>query len=60
MRFPIDVVYLDKNMRVVGIETVKPWRLGHFFHGAWHVLELGEGKAEKLYFGALLTEKPVE
>ena len=48
MRFPIDVVYLDDNMQVVGVETVKPWRLGHIFRGAKHVLELEVGKAREL------------
>ena len=48
MRFPIDVVYLDDNMQVVGVETVKPWRLGHIFRGAKHVLELDAGKARDL------------
>ena len=48
MRFPIDVVYLDSGMRVVGIETVKPWRLGGMFPGVKHVLELGAGCAREL------------
>ena len=48
MRFPIDVVYLNDSMQVVGVETVKPWRLGHIFRGAKHVLELEAGKARDL------------
>ena len=51
MRFPIDVIYLDSVMRVVGIETVKPWRLGGIFPGAKHVLELGAGCARDLVPG---------
>lgn len=43
MRFPIDVLYLDNEMRVVGKETVSPWRLGSVFPGAKHVLELKAG-----------------
>lgn len=55
MRFPIDAVYLSAEMKVVGIETLKPWRLGHFFKGAKHVLELPEGfAAGKIAVGDLL------
>ena len=28
MRFPIDAVYLDRDMQVVAVETVKPWAPG--------------------------------
>ncbi len=55
MRFPIDVVYLDKEMRVVTVETVKPWRLGRIHTGVKHVLELGAGCA-----GDLAPGMPVE
>ncbi len=48
MRFPIDVVYLDEEMRVVTVETVKPWRLGGIHPGVKHVLELGAGCAGDL------------
>lgn len=51
MRFPIDAVYLDGHMRVVGAETVKPWRLGGQFPGARHVLELPAGSARALIPG---------
>ena len=45
MRFPIDTVYLDGNYRVVGLETVAPWRVGHLFRGAKHTLEVTAGSA---------------
>ena len=48
MRFPIDVIYLNDDMRVVAIETVKPWRLGGVFPDAKHVLELEAGSARAL------------
>jgi uncharacterized membrane protein (UPF0127 family) len=48
MRFPIDAVYLDAQLRVVGAETVAPWRVGHLFRGARHVLELAAGAAAGL------------
>lgn len=51
MRFPIDAVYLDKGMRVVAVETVKPWRLGGIYPGARHVLELSAGAGRDLVPG---------
>ena len=45
MKIPIDVVYLDKDYTVVGIETVKPWKVGHFFKEARHILEVKAGSA---------------
>ena len=59
MRFPIDVVYLDDDMTVVGIETVNPWRLGSIFPGAKHVLELGAGCAGELAPGMQIEWKEV-
>lgn len=46
MRFPIDVIYLSQEMKVVGLETVRPWRVGHYFKDAAHVLELPAGSCE--------------
>ena len=57
MRFPLDVVYLDDSMRVVGIETVKPWRLGSIFPNAKHVLELEAGCARDLAQGMQIEWK---
>lgn len=57
MRFPIDVIYLSKDMTVVGIETVKPWRVGRIFPGAKHVLELEENRGSGLQVGMKLTWK---
>ncbi len=55
MRFPIDTVYLSAKMEVLGIETVKPWRIGHFFRGTKHVLELPGGfAAGKIRVGDIL------
>ena len=46
MRFAIDVVFLDRAMRVVGISPrVRPWRLAGR-RGARHALELPAGEAE--------------
>lgn len=48
MRFPIDVVYLDREMKVLYVETVRPWRVGRLVKGSRNVLELEEGKAVSL------------
>lgn len=45
MRFPIDVVFLDGDLRVLGIAAdVRPWRL-RWRRGARQVLELPAGEA---------------
>lgn len=48
MKIPIDAIYLSREMKVLGVETLKPWRIGKYFRNAAHVLELGEGKASKV------------
>lgn len=45
MRFPIDVVFLDRDWTVVGVRSgVRPWRLAGA-RGAVAALELAEGAA---------------
>jgi uncharacterized protein len=45
MRFPIDVVFLDRDLRVVRVAAdVGPWRL-RWGRGARQVLELAAGEA---------------
>jgi uncharacterized protein len=48
MKFPIDVVYLNADMMVTGIETIPPWKIGKLIRGTSHTLELEEGKAQAL------------
>ena len=44
MRFPIDAVYLNRDLEVVGLDAdLKPWRIGRFYRGARYVLELPAG-----------------
>jgi uncharacterized membrane protein (UPF0127 family) len=44
MSIPIDVLYLDKEDRVVGMDkNLRPWRIGGFYRGARRVLELPSG-----------------
>ncbi|MGN0267464.1 MAG: DUF192 domain-containing protein [Lachnospiraceae bacterium] len=55
MKIPIDVVYFDKQYRIVGIETVQPWKIGHRYKGARHILEVGAGAASRLQVGDVLV-----
>jgi len=48
MKFTIDVVYLNAEMVVTGMETIPPWRIGKWVRGTKHTLELEEGKAQLL------------
>src|SRR4051795_8649013 len=41
MRFPIDVAYLDRRLRVIAVRTMKPGRLGLPRLHSRHVLEAG-------------------
>ena len=57
MRFPIDVVFLDRENRVVDVEReLVPWRTAKR-RGAKAVLELSAGEADRvgLTAGAVLT-----
>jgi len=47
MRFPIDVIFLDRENRVVRIvPALKPWRMALGGRGAHSALELNAGAAE--------------
>lgn len=44
MRFAIDVIYVDKNLKVKRVyENLKPWRMTRFVIGADSVIELPAG-----------------
>jgi uncharacterized protein len=48
VRFPIDAVFLDRDMQVMKIShEMKPWRLAGFW-GASSVLELAAGECRRL------------
>ena len=48
MRFPIDVVFLSNDFVVVKIlDNLKPWRASPIVRGAFKVIELEVGSAEK-------------
>lgn len=47
MRFPIDVAYLDRHLRVLAVRTMPPGRLGRPRLRARHVLEAEAGAMER-------------
>ncbi len=48
MRVSLDILHLDKNLRILHIETLKPWRVGRLVWAAVSVLELRFGEAQRL------------
>jgi uncharacterized membrane protein (UPF0127 family) len=55
MKFTIDAVYLSKDMKVLYIETVKPWKVGKMVKNCAHVLELAEGAAKNISVGDIIV-----
>jgi uncharacterized protein len=52
MRFSIDVLYLDRDDVVVGIDRdLRPWRFGRFYKGAKYVVEMTAGGAQGCQVG---------
>lgn len=54
MKFPIDVVFLNKNNRVIAIsKNIPPNRMTRIYHRASSVIELSAGTAEAtdIYIG---------
>lgn len=49
MRFPIDVLYMDRNDQIVRVQKgIKPWRAGPLrTRGAKYVIELPVGTIER-------------
>ncbi|MGI6358025.1 MAG: DUF192 domain-containing protein [Bacillota bacterium] len=44
MRFPIDVIFLDRAWTVVGLEpSLRPWRFSRNYPSAWFAIELPAG-----------------
>ncbi|MEW4415148.1 DUF192 domain-containing protein [Clostridium sp. AN503] len=54
MRFPICAVYLDKDLMVVDMEVIKPWRCGKLCKGAAHVLEIHQEQSKNIRLSAKL------
>jgi uncharacterized membrane protein (UPF0127 family) len=52
MRFPLDVLYVDKSDVIVGIDrNLHPWRVGRFYKQVHYVVELPAGGAEGCQVG---------
>ena len=48
MRFAIDVIFIDKNSRIVGlVKSIKPFRMSPYFFKARSAIELAAGTIEK-------------
>jgi len=48
MRFPIDVIFLDRQGRILKIDhELKPWRLSSLAFGATEAIELPAGTAKR-------------
>lgn len=47
MRFPIDVAYLDADLRVLAVETLRPHRFGKRVRGTRRIIEARAGSFEK-------------
>lgn len=61
MKFPIDVVFLDKDMKVTRVvENLKPWRMTKIFQfGNKYCLEFSSNKiSTKISKGDLLDVRP--
>jgi uncharacterized protein len=52
MRFPLDVLYVNKEDEIVGIDrNLRPWRIGRFYKKVHYVVELPAGGAERCQVG---------
>ena len=48
MRFAIDVIYVNNDHAIVGIDhDLHPWHIGHFYRKVQYVVELPAGKAHE-------------
>ena len=48
MKFPIDVLYLNQDWKIVGMEEqLEPGKMGRHFRGAASVIELESGSIQK-------------
>lgn len=55
MRYPLTIVYLSKDMRVLRSVVVQPWRIGPIVFKAQWVLELPSGSQPDIQKGDMLS-----
>ncbi|MEI8287282.1 MAG: DUF192 domain-containing protein, partial [Actinomycetes bacterium] len=62
MKVAIDVVYVNADNVVVGIETMKPWRIGPYTRKASRVIEASAGSLERwnIEIGSKVEVRDVE
>ena len=52
MRFPLDVLYVNKKNGIVGIDrNLRPWRIGRFYKKVHYIVELPAGSTEGCQVG---------
>lgn len=51
MKVAIDVVYVNADNVVVGVDTLKPWRIGPYTRKAARVIEASAGSLERWNIG---------
>lgn len=52
MRYPVDIVFLDKNMVVLEkLTALQPWKFTRFIKKSQHVLEVPATAADKVNIG---------
>lgn len=57
--FPIDLIFLDRNFKVVEVETnLSPWSIYNPSNESRYLLELPKNKAEGVREGDLIRPKP--
>ena len=55
MSFPIDVVFTDKDLKVIDIITLKPWRFSKFYFEAENAFEFNANYVyDKISIGDIL------
>jgi uncharacterized membrane protein (UPF0127 family) len=56
MRFPISVIFIDKEYQILGIENnIKPWSKSKYYRDAYYVLEIN-GSEHKYQIGSNISE----
>ncbi len=51
MKVPIDVAYVDVDNVIIGVSTMKPWRIGPYTRRATRVIEASAGSLERWNIG---------
>lgn len=56
MSYPLDIVFVDKELRVVEvIRGLKPWKLSPWVRSAHSLIEFAAGGADKIQVGDVLV-----